>query len=120
MSGRYEDYLEANPHMRPEEPPERKGTDVWEEAMKFARYHGYTDGEDGLQQLMFDRREFGIAKYGQPLMSEDGRNTFKDMLDEALDGYAYAMKYFMQRNTHTSRRLVKVALEWLHLVWVHR
>ena len=42
--------------------------------------------------LIKQRTAFGIKKYGQPLMSEDGRNTIIDALQEAGDLMQYIWK----------------------------
>lgn len=110
-----EKFIEDNPDMAPEPPPVNLGVDVWLEAIEYAEFSlvGLS-----LINVMRKRREFGIAKYGQPLMSDDGRNTLKDMLDEALDGYAYATKKCLQNiDCMLSRRLRKLALEYLERLY---
>lgn len=46
---------------------------------------------DVLQQL-FQRYEFGLQKYGTPLMSNDGRDAVKDVNEELLDAIQYLIK----------------------------
>jgi len=48
-----------------------------------------------IMRKLLERREFGIEKYGQPLMSRDGRDSLKDLEDEMLDALAYAHKIVM-------------------------
>ncbi len=36
------------------------------------------------------RHEFGLAKYGTPLRTANGRDALVDALQEALDGMVYA------------------------------
>jgi hypothetical protein len=45
-----------------------------------------------LEQLIRDRDAFGRAKYGQPLMSEDGRNGVEDCKQEIGDMLQYFLK----------------------------
>ncbi len=47
---------------------------------------------DGLVSLIHQRDNFGRAKYGQPLMSEDGRNGVEDAKQELGDLLQYLMK----------------------------
>jgi hypothetical protein len=44
-----------------------------------------------LEQL-FQRYEFGLLKYGQPLMSDDGRDSIQDINEELLDAIQYTIK----------------------------
>lgn len=43
------------------------------------------------------RREYGIRKYGQPLMTHSGRDALLDMWEEALDLWSYATQYYMEQ-----------------------
>jgi len=47
--------------------------------------------DDGIE-LIRQRSAFGIKKYGQPLMSQDGRDTLRDAEDELGDLIQYAFK----------------------------
>jgi hypothetical protein len=47
---------------------------------------------DGLVSLIHQRDNFGRTKYGQPLMSEDGRNGVEDAKQELGDLLQYLMK----------------------------
>lgn len=44
-----------------------------------------------LEQL-FQRYNFGLQKYGQPLMSDDGRDGVRDANEELLDAIQYVIK----------------------------
>lgn len=62
--------------------------------------------------LLLQRRQFGIEKYGQPLMSLDGRDSLKDLEDEILDALAYSYKMILSGETPSSskwRRLYRMA-----------
>lgn len=45
-----------------------------------------------------ERRQHGVRKYGQPLRSEDGRDTLRDLYEELLDAWSYAAKLLIQRD----------------------
>lgn len=42
-----------------------------------------------VMQDMFERNEFGKAKYGTPLQAHNGRNALKDAYEEVLDLAVY-------------------------------
>lgn len=52
------------------------------------------------------RRAVGIARYGQPLRRHDGRDHRRDLVEECLDGAAYACS---QRLPTLSRVLLRIA-----------
>jgi hypothetical protein len=47
--------------------------------------------------LVKERNAFGIAKYGQPLYSEDGRNGIEDARQELGDLLQYVFKVSLQK-----------------------
>lgn len=51
-------------------------------------------GEDSKAciELIRERDLFGRQKYGQPLMTKDGRNTIEDLRQEIGDALQYTMK----------------------------
>lgn len=51
---------------------------------------------DTLKHIVQERYYQGIEKYGQPLMSQDGRDTFKDAIQECIDLLYYVEKGIMQ------------------------
>jgi|SRR5271170_1136135 len=50
-----------------------------------------TYNSEVLQQLI-GRYDFGISKYGIPLMSDDGRDSVRDINEELLDAIQYTVK----------------------------
>ena len=50
-----------------------------------------------LSDLVKERNAFGIAKYGQPLYSEDGRNGIEDARQELGDLLQYVFKISLQK-----------------------
>jgi DNA-binding transcriptional regulator YdaS (Cro superfamily) len=48
------------------------------------------EAKGALARALAFRRTLGISRYGQPLMSNDGRDTLRDLNDELLDAAAYA------------------------------
>lgn len=49
-----------------------------------------------LLDLVNAREAYGVAKYGQTLMSSDGRDTPTEIVNELLDAMAYLTKWAMQ------------------------
>ena len=76
----------------PEPPPQPKGVVVPDALIEFLKTHRF--GDD-LISLIKQRDAFGRAKYGQPLMSEDGRNGVEDARQEAGDLLQYAFKVYL-------------------------
>lgn len=57
--------------------------DVWAEVLR-DRPH------DPARAIYAGRRELGIARYGQPLRRGDGRDHWRDLVEELADAVAYA------------------------------
>lgn len=76
----------------PEPPPQPKGVVVPDALIEFLKTHHF--GDD-LINLIKQRDAFGRAKYGQPLMSEDGRNGVEDARQETGDLLQYAFKVYL-------------------------
>ena len=53
---------------------------------------------DALGAQLHTRAATGLATYGVPLCTHNGRNSLNDWLDEALDGCAYGAQLWMERN----------------------
>jgi hypothetical protein len=43
-----------------------------------------------LAEIIADRREVGIARYGTALQAHNGRNVLRDLFEEVVDGLTYA------------------------------
>jgi hypothetical protein len=54
--------------------------------------------------LVKERNAFGLAKYGQPLMTEDGRNGIEDARQELGDLLQYVCKCAMTRRDDNELR----------------
>lgn len=63
----------------PEPPPQPKGVIVPDALVEFLHKE---NAPEKLVKLIQDRDAFGRKKYGQPLMSEDGRNGVEDARQE--------------------------------------
>lgn len=74
----------------PEPPPQPKGVVVSNALIAHLQQHHHHHQE--LCDLIRQRDAFGRAKYGQPLMSQDGRNGVEDARQEAGDLLQYAFK----------------------------
>lgn len=75
-----------------------------------------------LIELVKERSNFGIAKYGQPLMSEDGRNGIEDARQELGDLIQYCFKIKMQKNKNPEEiqeflKLVKTAMVVINYIF---
>ena len=55
-----------------------------------------SDVFDRLAVEVAERREVGISRYGSPLMTHNGRDACRDLLDELLDGVVYAAQVRME------------------------
>lgn len=73
---------------RPEPPPVNSGISVTERLIDWLEQHGYRSSRD----LILERQAYGIQKYGQTLMSNDGRNSVEDARQEIGDLMQYLMK----------------------------
>lgn len=70
-------------------------------------------GNVRLNKLIDEREAVGLAKYRQPLMTDDSRDTPTEILGEAGDLLAYATKLAMQRDTALAWDLVAFAIEFV-------
>ena len=52
-----------------------------------------------VMQDMFERNEFGKAKYGTPLQANNGRNALKDAYEEVLDLAVYLKQRIVEDGT---------------------
>lgn len=67
-------------------PPERAGREGDQELPQGGH------GGDLLLEVMEERRQVGLRRYGQPLRAFNGRNAARDLRDELLDGANYALQ----------------------------
>jgi hypothetical protein len=79
-------------HSVPEPPPRECGIIVPDALLEYME--GINEWED-LSKLVRERDAFGRKKYGQPLMSQDGRNGVEDARQEAGDLLQYAFKVYL-------------------------
>ena len=59
------------------------------------------------------RSEFGCHKYGQPLMSKDGRDSVKDAMEELGDLLQYVYKARMNGESTKSLKIILPILQQL-------
>lgn len=78
---------EPSPTILPDQPPPTPGAgDVWQHMIETLAAEGlYAD----LVPAMRERRELGIARYGTPLQTHNGRNHRIDAMQELLDAAVY-------------------------------
>ena len=85
-------------HMLQDQPPPTPGDgDVWQAAIEYAR--ATLPLPPALFALMCERRLLGIERYGTPLQLRNGRVTLVDGMQEALDGFVYAMQAHLEQRT---------------------
>lgn len=61
---------------------------------------------DRLCSLVAQREAYGMDKYGQTLMTDDGRDTPTEIVNEMLDMLAYMTKWEMQEPDDWTDRLL--------------
>ena len=66
--------------------------------------------KEQLINLVRERDAFGRTKYGQPLMSNDGRNGITDARQELGDLIQYACKVSMEPHTTESERVMLLSI----------
>ena len=84
-----------NPAATPEPPPVHSvdGVEVWPVII------GIAEGScPELVPYMRARHEFGVAKYGCSLRTNNGRNALVDLLQEILDAIAYATQCALEND----------------------
>lgn len=67
-------------------------------------------GSVRLNRLIDEREAVGLAKYHQPLMTDDSRDTHTEILGEVGDLLAYVTKLAMQRQTPAAWALVDASI----------
>lgn len=77
----------------PEPPPKVAGIPVTPNLIEWLKSF---DDSKYVIDLINQRYMFGLEKYGQCLMSEDGRNTIEDARQEAGDLLQYLYKGYLQ------------------------
>jgi hypothetical protein len=78
----------------PEPPPINNGEIVPDALINYlnSAKQDFRNGIANLINLIHQRDAFGRAKYGQPLMTKDGRNGIEDAKQELGDLLQYLMK----------------------------
>lgn len=89
---------------RPEPAPKPGQIDVWPEFFLFFQQttaggafseHVKEYGADAVQSFIddcYERNQIGIAKYGTPLQTGNGRDCDRDLYQELLDAIAYCFQ----------------------------
>lgn len=77
----------------PEPPPVNRGQPIYHIVLQYLeRVTADEKTKTEVSRLLQDRYTFGLNKYGQPLMSEDGRNDVEDCIQEIGDAIQYIVK----------------------------
>ena len=113
----------------PEPPPVPKGEIVPDKLIKIlSQMSEYSANPEvkaklaELSDLIEERNNFVIEKYGQPLYSEDGRNSIEDARQELGDLLQYVCKIKMQKHKDPEEiqeflKLVKTGLVVINYIF---
>lgn len=72
--------------------PKKEGFEVTPKLLEWLNDH---DVSPELKELINQRYQFGLKKYGQALMTDDGRDTMIDAREEAGDLLQYLYKAYL-------------------------
>lgn len=75
----------------PEPEPNNDGVAITPKVINWLQQRGY----DATTELILERQAYGLQKYGQSLMSNDGRNSIEDTRQELGDAIQYLMKIYV-------------------------
>lgn len=88
----------------PEPAPINKGVEVTPLLLNWLNQNG---ASESTLSLIHARHQYGLKKYGQGLMTEDGRNTFEDARQEAGDLLQYLFKAHLRGERPTPEELAQ-------------
>lgn len=92
--------------MSQEQPAPKRGQgDVWAEVIEAERSR--PDPDPRLIERWEARRRVGIERYGVPLGRGDGRDEWRDLLEELDDAVAYAARLRLDGAVDTLRDLLR-------------
>ncbi len=79
--------------------PHNSGKNVSEDLLGALHFYDESDNKDEstAEKLIKERVKYGMKKYGQPLMTDDGRDSIIDALQEAGDLMQYIWKAKMNK-----------------------
>lgn len=90
---------------KPEPKPINKGIQIYPIAINNVKKFSKNNKELTTTLSLLEKRyNFGISKYGQPLMSEDGRDDVEDCLQEIGDAIQYLSKAIYNKKDITPIR----------------
>lgn len=99
----------------PQPPPTGNGQVVLWQAIAKAVESLDSAEADWLCELLHERAVFGKKKYGGWLRVNNGRDALRDILEEALDGYMYTTRLWMETGSHDAEELQRAFLDALRL-----
>jgi len=96
----------------PEPPPKNEGINIPSVLITWLKFRS---GSEDAVKLIESRDRYGLEKYGQHLMSKDGRNDIIDAKQELGDLMQYVMKAKInKKNLSEIRKLSKFYIELLY------
>lgn len=114
----FEPVNDRHPPSIPEPPPRNSGIEVTKALIQWLE----TKDIDSIStqsaiNLVASRNSFGIQKYGQPLMSQDGRDSVEDAMQEMGDLLQYLYKAKLNGEDITKiRRILPVLSTLIHSI----
>lgn len=84
--------------------PKKGGVEVYGILQKYLKGTA-GESDEYLQQKLKERYDFGKKKYGQALMTDDGRDSVRDLEEELLDTV-----YYLASNLHTKKNIDKAKM----------
>ena len=93
--------MSKKPAIHKEPPPAGKGTPI----------------TDLVIADLIERKEFGTAKYGEPLMAFNGRDPLVDLYQELIDAVMYVRQYMTENQGKELIELRAMLAEAAELAW---
>src|SRR4051812_45104974 len=91
----------------PEPKPKNEGVEIYPIVLKrIEESKMNNEDKNNLIKLLNDRYTFGLKKYGQSLMSQDGRDSIEDAIQELGDFLMYYIK--AELNKENTEKLKKI------------
>ena len=89
----------------PEPTPVKNGDEVTPLLISYIETVYPQEHNQHLISLIMQRHQFGMEKYGQPLMTKDGRNGIEDARQELGDLIQYIFKTWVSGEHHTQEEI---------------
>lgn len=94
--------------------PTKGGVEVYSIMFNYLGNEGKESGEESgeekeIKELLKSRYDFGKKKYGQALMTEDGRDVVRDLEEELLDAIYYlSSALYTKKDITRAKKMLKI------------